>query len=184
MAFPRLTADEQASLVGRIRQGDEGAEARLVELFSRSVRVMARVRAGRRLEEEDLTQEVLMTAITALRRGQLRDVARLGAFVAGIARNVINNQLRTSRGNALEPLDGHDDAAVADPRQEVAIRERAAIVRQALGGLSPEDRRLLELTVIEGFTSPQMAKQLGVTEEVIRARKSRALKRLKERLET
>ena len=183
MVFPRLTADEQASLVGRIRQGDEGAEARLVELFSRAIRVMVRVRAGRRLEEEDLTQEVLMTAITAVRRGQLRDVDRLSAFVAGIARNVINNRLRTSRG-AFEPLDDHEDAAVADLRQEIAMRERAALVRHALGALSPEDRRLLELTVIEGVTSAQMAKQLGVTEEAIRTRKSRALKRLKGRLET
>ena len=73
---------------------------------------------------------------------------------------------------------------MADLRHEVAIRERAAAVRQALEELSPEDRRLLELTVIEGFTSSQMAKQLGVTEAAIRTRKSRALKRLKGRLET
>ena len=184
MGFPRLTVSEQSSLAGGIRQGDRGAEARLVELFSRPVRVMVRVRAGRHLDEEDLTQEVLMTAITALRRGQLRDVDRLSAFVAGVARNVINNHLRTSRGGALEPLDGHEDAVVADLRQEVAIRERAATVRQALAGLSPDDRRLLELTVIAGFTSSQIAKQLGVTEDAIRARKSRALKRLKGRLDT
>jgi RNA polymerase sigma-70 factor, ECF subfamily len=184
MGFPQLTADAQASLVVRIRQGDAGAEAQLVELFSRSVRVMARVRAGRRLEEEDLTQEVLMAVITALRKGQLRDVDRLSAFVAGVARNVINNRLRTSQGRALEPLDGHEDAAVADLRQEVAIRERTATVRRVLAELSPGDQRLLELTMIEGFTTAQTAQRLGVSEEVIRARKSRALKRLKERLKT
>lgn len=183
MGFPLLTAEEQASLVGRIRQGDEDAETKLVELFSRAVRVMVRVRAGRRLEEEDLTQEVLMTAITAVRRGQLRDVDRLSAFVAGIARNLINNRLRMSRGTALEPLDGHEDAATADLRKEVALRERAATVRHALEELSLEDRQLLELTLIEGFSSSQMAQRLGVTEEAIRTRKSRALKRLKGRLE-
>ena len=182
MGFPLLTAEEQASLVVGIRQGDQDAETRLVELFARSVRVMVRVRVGRRLEEEDIAQEVLLTAITAVRKGQLREVDKLGAFVAGVARNVINNRLRTSREAAFEPL--HEDAAVADLRHEVALRERAATVRQALDELSPEDRRLLELTVIEGFTSSQMAKQLGVTEAAIRTRKSRALKRLKGRLET
>ena len=184
MGFPLLTAEEQASLVVGIRQGDQDAETRLVELFARSVRVMVRVRVGRRLEEEDLAQEVLLTAITAVRKGQLRELDKLGAFVAGVARNVINNRLRTSREAAFEPLDSHEDAAVADLRHEVALRERAATVRQALDELSPEDRRLLELTVIEGFTSSQMAKQLGVTEAAIRTRKSRALKRLKGRLET
>ena len=183
MGFPPLTANEQASLVGRIRQGDEDAETRLVELFSRPVRVMVRVRGSRRLDEEDFTQEVLMTAITAIRRGQLRDVDRLGAFVAGIARNVINNRLRTARRAKLEPLDEHEDAAVADFRHEVGLREQAAMVRRALDELSADDRRLLELTLIEGLTASQIAKQLGVTEEAIRARKSRALKRLKGRLD-
>ena len=82
--------------LGQRQEGDENAETRLVELFSRPVRVMVRVRGSRRLDEEDLTQEVLMTAISAIRRGQLRDADRLGAFVAGIARNVINNRLRTA----------------------------------------------------------------------------------------
>ena len=182
MGFPTLTADEQAWLVGRIREGDKQAETRLVELFSRPVRVMVRVRAGRRLEEEDLAQEVLIAAISAIRRGQPRDVDRLGAFVAGIARNVINNRLRSARGAPLEPLGGHEEAVVADLRQEVALRERAAMVRQALGDLSAEDRRILMLTVVNGLRSSQIAEQMGVSDEVVRARKSRALKRLKRKL--
>jgi RNA polymerase sigma-70 factor (ECF subfamily) len=182
MAFPPLTSEEQASLVGRIRHGDDAAEAQLVELFSRPVRVMVRVRAGRRLEEEDLAQEVLMAAITAVRRGHLRDDDKLGAFVAGIARNVINNRLRASRGASLESLTGHEDAAVADLRHEMAVRERASMVHRALGELSADDRRVLMLTLIEGFTALQIAERLGVTEEAIRTRKSRALRRLKGRL--
>ena len=182
MTFPLLTIEEQASLVGRIRNGDEQAEARLVELFSRPVRVMARVRAGRRLEEDDLTQEILMAAIAAVRRGQLREADRLGAFVAGIARNVINNRLRSARAG-FERLDQHEDAAVADLRVEVARRELAASLRRGLEQLSVEDRRILVLTLIDGLRAADIAERMGVTEEVVRARKSRALKRLKGRLE-
>jgi RNA polymerase sigma-70 factor (ECF subfamily) len=183
MAFPLLTAEEQASLVARIRNGHEDAEARLVELFSRPVRLMVRVR-GRSLEDEDVTQEVLMTAITAVRRGQLREAERLGAFVAGIARNVINNRLRSARGPAFEPLTGHEDAVVADLRHEMAVRERLEMVRQALGGLAAQDRRILQMSLIDGLRASQIAEQLGVTEETVRARKSRALRRLKGRFET
>jgi RNA polymerase sigma-70 factor (ECF subfamily) len=182
MTFPLLTIEEQASLVGRIRNGDEQAETRLVELFSRPVRVMARVRAGRKLEEDDLTQEVLMAAIAAVRRGQLREADRLGAFVAGIARNVINNRLRSTRAG-FEPLDGHEEAAVADLRDEVARRERAALLRRGLEKLTVDDRRILVLTMIDGLRTAEIAERMGVTEEVVRARKSRALKRLKGRLE-
>ena len=183
MAFPLLTAEEQASLVARIRDGREDAEARLVELFSRPVRLMVRVR-GRSLEDEDVTQEVLMTAITAVRRGQLREAERLGAFVAGIARNVINNRLRGARGPAFEPLTGHEDAVVADLRHEMAVRERLEMVRQALGALAAQDRRILQMSLIDGLRASQIAKELGVTEETVRARKSRALRRLKGRFET
>src|SRR5215212_469929 len=125
MVFPALTVEEQQWLVSRIREGDEEAETRLVELFSRAVRVMVRVRTGRRLDEQDLTQEVLMAAITGVRRGQLREVDRLGAFVAGIARNVINNRLRSARGAELESLADHQYTAVGDLRHEVARREQA-----------------------------------------------------------
>ena len=184
MAFPLLTAEEQASLVARIRDGREDAEARLVELFSRPVRVMVRVRGGRSLEDEDVTQEVLMTAITAVRRGQLREAERLGAFVAGIARNVINNRLRGARGPAFEPLTGHEDAVVADLRHEMAVRERLEMVRQALGALGAQDRRILQMSLIDGLRASQIAEELGVTEETVRARKSRALRRLKGRFET
>lgn len=183
MAFPLLTAEEQASLVARIRDGREDAEARLVELFSRPVRLMVRVR-GRSLEDEDVTQEVLMTAITAVRRGQLREAERLGAFVAGIARNVINNRLRGARGPAFEPLTGHEDAVVADLRHEMAVRERLEMVRQALGALGAQDRRILQMSLIDGLRASQIAEELGVTEETVRARKSRALRRLKGRFET
>ena len=183
MAFPLLTAEEQASLVARIRDGREDAEARLVELFSRPVRLMVRVR-GRSLEDEDVTQEVLMTAITAVRRGQLREAERLGAFVAGIARNVINNRLRGARGPAFEPLTGHEDAVVADLRHEMAVRERLEMVRQALGALAAQDRRILQMSLIDGLRASQIAEELGVTEETVRARKSRALRRLKGRFDT
>jgi RNA polymerase sigma-70 factor (ECF subfamily) len=183
MSFPLLSAEEQAWLVTRIREGDRGAETRLVDLFSRPVRLMARVRA-RGLDEDDLTQEVLIAAISALRRGQLRDTERLAQFVSGIARNVINNKRRSQRGAALEPLTGGETAAVADFAEEVTRRERGRMLRRALDGLSVEDRRILILTLVEGLKSGQIAERLGLGEEVVRTRKSRAIKKLKARLGT
>jgi RNA polymerase sigma factor (sigma-70 family) len=182
VGFPLLSADEQAHLVDGIRSGDRAAEGRLVEHFSRAIRLMARVRA-RELGEDDLTQEVLIAAITALRRGQLRDTERLAQFVSGVARNVINNRLRRARGPVHEPIDEHDQPApVADLTQELARRERAAALRRALEGLSADDRRILRLTLVDGLKPAEIAERLGLGEEVVRTRKSRAIKRLKERV--
>jgi RNA polymerase sigma-70 factor, ECF subfamily len=143
---------------------------------------MARVRA-RDLGADDLTHEVLIAAITALRRGQLRDAERLGPFVAGVARNVINNRLRSARGPVHEPIVEHEHAApVVDLTHELARRERVRTLREAMEGLSAEDRRILMLTLVDGLKPGQIAERLGLGEEVVRTRKSRAIKRLRERV--
>lgn len=182
MGFPLLSAEEQARLVERIRNGDRDAEGRLVEHFSRAIRLMARVRA-RELGDEDLTQDVLIAAIMALRRGQLRDTERLAQFVAGIARNVIHNRLRRARGPVHEPIEEHEyPAPAADLTHELARRERAGTLRRALESLSAADRRILMLTLVDGLKPGEIAERLGLGEDVVRTRKSRAIKRLKERV--
>jgi RNA polymerase sigma-70 factor, ECF subfamily len=173
--------DELLRLVAQIQQGDAAAEERLVLAFSGRIRMMVRVRLRGRIEEPDVVQEVLMAAISALRRGQLREPEKLGPFIAGITRNILNNHLRGTAGRGLEqPLD--DDAAVADLRQEMTRRERMLTVRRALGEIGEEDRRILSMTLIEGLKPGEIARRTGMTPDVVRARKSRALKKLTERL--
>ena len=181
MAFPLLTAEEQADLVARIRVGDRAAEARLVELFSAPIRMMARVRARGAVDDQDVCQDVLIAVITGLRRGQLREVDRLGGFIAGVARNVINNALRVGRTRSVEPL-GDDDVAVADLRDEIARRDRARMLRTALEEVGESDRQILVLTLVHGLKSGEVARRLGLDDQVVRARKSRAIRRLTDRL--
>jgi RNA polymerase sigma factor (sigma-70 family) len=181
MSFPALTPDEQADLVARIGRGEPDAEARLVQLFSAAVRTMTRARTRGALDDQDVRQEVMLAAITAVRRGQVRESERLGAFIAGIARNVINNQLRLHTKRRMDPLVS-EDVAVADFRDEVARRERAEIVRAALQEVGADDRQILLLTLVEGLKSGEVATRLGLDPEVVRTRKSRAIKRLTERL--
>jgi len=48
---------------------------------------------------DDLAQEVMMDAICALRRGQLREPSKLTPFVLAIARNVLNSHYRARRAS-------------------------------------------------------------------------------------
>lgn len=180
MAFPLLTAEEQAELVARIASGDAAAESRIAELFSAPIQAMARVRSRGAVDPHDVCQEVLLAVITSLRRGQLRDAERLGPFVAGVSRNIINNQLRVQSKRSVEPLQDMD--AVADLRDEMAQRDRARVVRSALEDVRGDDRRILVLSLVHGLKSGEVATRLGMDATVVRARKSRALRRLIERL--
>ena len=181
MMHPTLTAEEQTDLVLAIRNGDAAAEARLVELFSSAVKVMTRARTRGALDADDVCQDVLIAALNALRRGQLREADRLGAFIAGIARNVINNQLRSRANRPMEPLTS-DDVKVGDLREEVARRDRTRMLREALGDVRADDRRILVLSLVHGLKSGEVAERLAMDPEVVRARKSRALRKLIDRL--
>jgi RNA polymerase sigma-70 factor (ECF subfamily) len=176
-----LTAEEQADLVARIQRGDSDAETRFVELFTSAIRAMVRVRTRGALDDQDVSQEVLMAAITAMRRGQLREVERLGAFVAGIARNMINNQLRVHTSRPVEQLVS-DDLAVADFREEMSRRERTTMIRAGLAEIRADDRQILLLTLVDGLKSGEIARLLRMNPEVVRQRKSRAIRKLTERL--
>lgn len=181
MGFPLLSAEEQADLAARVQAGDRAAETRIVELFSPAIRAMARVRARGAVDQHDVCQDVLIAVITALRRGQLREVERLAAFVAGVARNVISNELRVRRNRTGQPLEA-DDVAIADLRDEMAERDRARMIRSALGDVTPGDRQILVLSLVQGLKSGEVATRLGLDPQVVRARKSRALRRLIERM--
>jgi RNA polymerase sigma factor (sigma-70 family) len=176
-----LTPAEQRSLVDRIRQGDTLAEEVVVLRFDRRIRALAVNRIRDREAARDLAQETLIQVLSALRGGQLRDAEKLGAFIFGIARNVINNYLR-SRGRqpAEEPI---DDLQIADDEEDDGLADRMALVRRALQRLDATDRRIMSMTLLEGWKPGEIASTLGLSVDVVRARKSRALKKVTDRVQ-
>jgi RNA polymerase sigma factor (sigma-70 family) len=171
------SAGELRNLAERIRQGDASAETELVREFTQRIFVMAVVRTHDRETGRELVQDVLMAVIVALRRGQLQDRDKLAAFVHGTARNLINNRLRSqSQQPQLEPLP--DDLAQAGLAHQLEDAERVRLVHQALERLGPEDRRILSMTLVEGRKPGEIAAALGLTSEVVRTRKLRAVKKI------
>ena len=172
-----LTVEAQASLVERLRARDPDAEQELVALFRRRVQVMLEIRLRDREAARDLTQDTLFAAVTALREGKLRDAERLAAFVYGVARNVANNYIRRRQGEPnVAPLDS--DMLVADAEQEMLDRAQRALAARALGALPGGDRELLTMTLVEGLKPGEIARRLGLGVDVVRTRKSRALKKI------
>ena len=76
------------ALVARIRDGDEAAEDAVVRLFQRDVYRLLHARTHDREATRELSNDVLMAVVCALRAGRLQEASRLRAFVKGIVRNV------------------------------------------------------------------------------------------------
>ena len=172
--------EQHAALVERVMRGDSCAEDELIALFQAGLLVMFRARTGEPEAARDLTQDTLIAIVRALRDGRLRDVTRLAEFTHGIARNVANNYVRARRRHPTSRVS--DRAAANDGNDPVELSERRRVICRALAAMTPADRRIVLLTLIHGLKPREIAAQLGLGRDVVRARKSRALRRFLDRL--
>ena len=176
--FPPLpSAQEQTSLVEQIRRGETSAEERLAGLFHERVRILALARTRNREAAIELAQDVVMAVLIALRNGHIRESAKLTEFVYGTARNHLNNYFRV-RSRAPQEDELLPDHGVVEPSDPIAELERITLVRQALTMLNADDRKILLLTLVDGLKPGEIARRLGLSSEVVRARKSRLLKKV------
>jgi RNA polymerase sigma factor (sigma-70 family) len=179
MAWSILTSEEQISLAQAIREDRPGAGEEFVRLFGERIRVMMVSRLRDAEEARELTQEALFAGWRVIREGRLRDPERLAAFVLGTARNVLNSYARAHAG-ITRPVPLTEDLLRLPAPAESRWVEHRRLVAVALKGLSAEDRLVLRLTFVDGLAPREIAARLGLGMEVVRARKSRAIKRVVE----
>jgi RNA polymerase sigma-70 factor (ECF subfamily) len=165
-----------SAIVRRAIDGDAFAEEELIHHFARGLLSHLTRRLGDREAARELADDVLMAMVRALREGRLQDPERLAGFVYGTARNLINNYLRTRHGRPqLEPLDPM--LAMPDTGEQLEQLERLARVRDCLNALRQLEREIVLMT-IEGLKPGKIAAELGLSCDVVRARKSRAMRKL------
>jgi RNA polymerase sigma-70 factor, ECF subfamily len=177
-----LTEASQAAgvLAARILAGDRAAEDEMVSVYRRGVFVIAVARTRDRETALDLTQEILIAVLKALRAGRLRDSEKLAAFIQGTARNLINNYIRTKVRHAEVELDVelNGEACGPDPVEELESLERRRLVQRELESFSAIDRQILLLSLVDGHSLAAVAQKLKLSHDAVRARKSRAVRKI------
>jgi RNA polymerase sigma factor (sigma-70 family) len=179
----RRAQNRWTDLARGISAGDPGSEEELVRIFHPNVMAMTMGRVRDFETARELTQEILMGVVQALRKGLIREPEKLPAFVLGTARNLVNHHLQEKALRpAFVPLDPNvgplqaSDRSASPQEFEVEEEERRALAGRALQKLKPLDRRILYLTLAEGLKPQEIALEMGLKPENIRNRKSRALK--------
>jgi RNA polymerase sigma-70 factor (ECF subfamily) len=171
-------AREKEQLVAAIVGGDRDAEHAFAQCYLGPVRAMLLARSRNPDLAGDLLQDVMIEAICALRRGQLRDPRKLSSFVIAIARNVLNSHFRGEirRPESLELPDNLPDLAPNNSRVEDEERETLAL--RAIASLEPLDKSILQMTLIDGLKPGVIAERLRLNPDVVRQRKLRATRRV------
>jgi RNA polymerase sigma factor (sigma-70 family) len=171
-----MTPIADAELVRRSRQSDTDAFGELVERHQRLVFGVALARCGDPALAEDLAQEAFVTAWRDLDR--LRDVDRVGTWVAGIARNLASSAVRTRSRRATPPA--IEIPSVPTPEDAVLDREDRELLGRALQDVPSAHREALVLYYLEGESIARIAENLNISEDLVKQRLSRGRRALRE----
>lgn len=169
-----------AGLMRLAADGDEIAFARIVDAHHADMSSVCFVVTGGDVE---LTEEAVQSAwpIAWRKLGTIRDPERLRPWLISIAVNEARQLARRQRrGRVLEISVGLDPSAKppGDPGSHVGDID----LRNALAGMSAEDRALIALRYVAGFDSTELAGALHMSPSGTRARLARLLARLRSEL--
>lgn len=151
---------------------NESRDRQLIALLPR-LRRFARALTGNMADADDLVQAVIEKAIGNMHMWQ--DGTHFDRWVITIAKNCWIDNRRSARvrmphDDVSERLDLIGD----DGRETVEKRAEQAELRRAVDGLADEQRAVVALVIIEGFSYRETADALGIPLGTVMSRLARA----------
>jgi len=179
--------DSDDALVPRILAGESALFEHIMRRHNQRLFRTARAILNDDAEAEDVMQETYTRAFAHL--GQFRGEAQLGTWLVRIA--VHEAFARVRRRRRLAPLPPDDDVETLpmpdrpmpiDPEREANNAELRRLLERAIDELPETYRTVFVLREVEGLSTATTAECLGVSEEVVKTRLSRARLRLRDGL--
>lgn len=166
-----------AELVRQIGAGDPNAEAELFRRMAPRIRLYGLRHLRDEHAADDLTQQVLITTLEALRAGRLREPEKLASFVLGTCRMTVLDLRRGARRKErlLEQF-GPDVLAPAPAPGPRLDREQLA---RCVQNLKERERAVVIMTFYDEQTSGDVCNFLGVSEANVRVIRHRATHQLR-----
>ena len=163
--------------------GDREAFRQIVERHQAMVCALGLSACGDIARSEDIAQEVFVTAWKQL--PELREPEKLRGWLAGIARNLVNNSFRRAARTPTaraEPLPLETPADEAGPREEAIRADESALMWGALESMPETYREPMILFYREQRSVTAVAEALEISEEAARQRLARGRALLSERM--
>lgn len=175
----RFHSLDPASLVKRIEHGDCEAAADLYTWLKRSMtwRFLNSHLAMQRVEDQ--VHDAFLIILSAIRTGKLRDPNSLLGFSKVIVKRRVAIELSEEieeRASGISGPQAQSEEAVSDSNVEdlTYARQRVKVMRDALDGLNPQRREILERFYLKEQSRERICAEMGLTETQFRLLKSRA----------
>jgi RNA polymerase sigma-70 factor (ECF subfamily) len=169
---------DDAELARRIGSGDSEAEAELFRRMAPRIRLYGLRHLRDQCASEDLTQEVLITTLEALRAGRLREPEKLASFVLGTCRMTVLNLRRGAQRK--ERLLDQFGADLLMPVQPSIPNLDHQLLTRCVQKLKERERAVVVMTFYDEKTSADVADFLGVSEANTRVIRHRAIHQLRD----
>lgn len=184
--------DPDAALMLRVKQGDTGAFAELVDKYKQPVMNVACRMLRDPTEAEDLAQSVFVQVFKSAQRYQVS--SKFSTWLFTIARNLCLNEIRRRGRHPVSSLDAphsdredqppqqFEDLKTASPPESLLHGELDAKIGEALAGLPDNQRLAIVLCRQEDLSYEDIAKVLGCSVSATKSLIHRGRETLKQRL--
>ena len=188
------TVPDEATLLGRMRAGDDDAFDECVRTYCGQLLIVARRILKNEEDAQDAVQEAFLSAFKEIGRFEGRSL--LGTWLHRVAVNAALGRLRSRQRRPersiedLLPHFGDDEHQIVPPTpwQETSgmilqRKETHELVQRCIGQLPEIYRTVVLLRDIEGFDTEETARMLGASVGVVKMRLHRARQALRSLLD-
>jgi len=168
-----LTTPSDKTLIEAVFAGDKAAYEKLYDRYAPLVRAVCYDMTGNLADAQDLAQDVFMRAYEKL--DHLRDPARFGKWLVGIARLRCKEWRRQRLRSQNKNVGLNDDQAVApDPPDD----SRIELLREMITTLPEKERLALHTFYLHGSSAEVARRTMGLSRSGFYRVLDRARKRL------
>ncbi|MBC8099388.1 MAG: sigma-70 family RNA polymerase sigma factor [Armatimonadetes bacterium] len=166
--------DEQ-TLIEQAKHNPEAFSA-LYDVYFPRVYAYIAYRVGRKTDAEDLTADVFMRVVRALKGFEYRTDNAFAAWVFSIAHNAVVQFYRRLPPPALSLDDvPHIQGSAHSPESLYADQERFKHLHAMIKTLAPRRQEIVTLRYFAGLKNREIAQVLGLDERTVASHLSRAL---------
>lgn len=158
---------------------DEAAIEKLCSATWKTLYAFIYYKVQNKEEAEDIIQETYIKAIKYMQKNTV-DMDRIEGFLKVVSLNVIRDRWRWEKrhGTTINIEDINvKNASVCD---DTSNMERREIIENALNKLNEEQRMVIELRILKGYSVADTAKAMSKKEGNIRVLQHRALSNLRD----
>jgi RNA polymerase sigma-70 factor (ECF subfamily) len=166
------------ALVAAAAGGDRHAEAALCRRFAPAVRTFWRRRIRGEDAVQELSQDVFLRFVQALRAGAVGEPERVGGFVLGICRNLARERARAAERRAELWHEFGASLASLETAPELAAYQLAQL-EDCLSQMTQRSRDVIRHSFVEGYSAAEIAARMAMTESNVRVVRHRTLEALR-----